>query len=261
MRTVYATVLDVIPNSPETPSECFQRLIGVATSWVEQGYQRKWAIPLKLALDGAAVVPAPDHIVRCTAEEADSCKLVTIEWSHPGDPGSDLRWSTVCNFARSDRGIQLSLAVRLSSSNVVVKPLTFTVGRPRLLDDILAAFPCFVGKQPIPKSPTVISAPDVAAIVESTLLSSDRPLPVVIISPNVWTERPEVDPTDLQKALLGFAQVAALRDKWAAFKLTDCIGKELTCYNGAVRLYWPGLKANSSPKTSVIKKRAYVQFM
>jgi regulator of replication initiation timing len=219
----------------------------VVTSWVEQGYLRKWAIPLKLVLDGTAVTPAPGHSIRCAIEEADSCNLGTIEWNHPGDPGLDLRWSTVCNLARCDQEIQLSVAVRLSSPSTIVKPLTYSVGRPRLIDDILAAVPCFVGKQPIPKNPTTVSAPDVVALVENALFSSDRLLPVVIISPNAWTDRLEFDPVDLQRSLLGFAQVVALRDRWAAFKLTDCIGKVLSCYNGAIRLYWPGLRLDSNP--------------
>jgi hypothetical protein len=56
-----------------------------------------------------------------------------------------------------------------------------------------------------------------------------------------------VDSDDVQRSVRGFAQVALLKDKWAAFKLTDCIGKELSCYNGAVRLYWPGLSRGSDP--------------
>lgn len=247
MRTVYASVLDMVPNASESASQCLQRLIGVATSWVEQGYKRKWNISVKLAFDGTAVVPAPNHSVRCATEEAGSCSLVTIEWNHPGDAGSDLRWTTVYNLARCEEGMQQSVAVRLSSPSTVVKPLTFTVGRPRLVDDILAAVPCFIGKQPIPKTPTVVSAPDVETFVESTLFATTRPLPVIVVSPDTWTNRPEVDPVDLQKTLLGFAQVVTLCDKWAAFKLTDCIGKELSCYNGAVRLYWPGLEPSSNP--------------
>lgn len=247
MRTVYASVLDVIPEPSEGASNCFQRLVGVIIDWVEQSYQRKWDILLKLALNGAAIVPAPDHSVLGSSEKAESCDLAIIDWSHPGDPGSELQWNTVCNLARCEDAIQVSVAVRIFSLNTVIKPLTFTIGRPRLIDDILAAVPCFIGKQQIPKSPIDLSAPDVAGFVENTLFSTERPLPVIVISPDVWTGRLEVGTASLQKTLLGFAQVAALRDKWAAFKLTDCLGKELSCYNGAVRLYWPGLEANSNP--------------
>jgi hypothetical protein len=34
--------------------------------------------------------------------------------------------------------------------------------------------------------------------------------------------------------LKGLAVVAQLKSKWAAFKLTDKIGKELSCFGGAV---------------------------
>lgn len=247
MRTVYACVLDVTPNPPELPKDCFHRLVGVLRNWVEQGYERKWAIAVNLVFDGAAFTPAPEHIVRCSDEKAGDCDLVTVEWTHPGDPGSELLWNTTCNLARCEQAIQLSVAVRLASSSPVVRPLSFTVGRPRLVDSLLAAVPCYVGAQPIPKSPSEIAAPEVLDFAETILFSPSRVLPVIVVSPGIWTDRPEVDANELQKSLLGFAAVVALRDKWAGFKLTDCVGKELSCFNGAVRLYWPGLRADSDP--------------
>lgn len=247
MRTVYAAVLDIVPNPPEAPIDCFQRLLSTLTTWVESRYKRKDVIAVKLAFDGIVVLPMQDHTVRCVLEKADSCELATLEWSLPGETGSDLRWSSICHLARYEQAIQLSVAVRLFSSSVVVKPLTFALGRPRLLDDVLAAAPCFIGNQKVPKVHIDLSAPDVTSFVEDTLLSSDRPIPVIVISPDSWTDRREVDPVRLQQALLGIAQVVALQDKWAAFKLSDCIGKELSCYNGAVRLYWPGLQENADP--------------
>jgi hypothetical protein len=247
MRTVYASVLDIVPKPPEPHSDCFRRLVDIATDWIAQGNQRKWGLSVELSFDGAEMNPAQGHRIRANHEKADSCELVTFEWSHPGDAGSDLIWNTLCNLARAEKAIQCSLVVRLTSPSAVVKPLTYSVGRPRLIGDILDAVPCFVGKQQVPKAAIEVAAPDVTKFVEGTLFSQERRLPVVVVSPDAWSGRPEVIAPDMQKALLGFAQVAALRDKWAAFKLTDAIGKDFSCYNGAVRLYWPGLKPTSQP--------------
>lgn len=40
---------------------------------------------------------------------------------------------------------------------------------------------------------------------------------------------------------------AQLEDKWAAFALTNRLGKPLSCFNGAVRTYWPGFDLKSDP--------------
>jgi len=38
-----------------------------------------------------------------------------------------------------------------------------------------------------------------------------------------------------------------LQSQAATFKLTDLVGRELSCFNGAARLYWPGLSPKSDP--------------
>jgi len=38
-----------------------------------------------------------------------------------------------------------------------------------------------------------------------------------------------------------------LADKWAAFRLAEEVGKALSCYGGAVRLYWPGFNDQADP--------------
>jgi FtsZ-binding cell division protein ZapB len=83
--------------------------------------------------------------------------------------------------------------------------------------------------------------------VNDVLLAKERALPVIVVSPDVWTERPVVQPDALQKAVAGFAQVAVLSDKRVAFRLTDKIGKELTCFDGAVRVYWPDFTLADDP--------------
>ena len=50
----------------------------------------------------------------------------------------------------------------------------------------------------------------------------------------------------MHRTLLGFAQVAVF-DKWAAYRLTDSLGKSLSCFSGCVRIYWPGLTRTSDP--------------
>jgi hypothetical protein len=77
-------------------------------------------------------------------------------------------------------------------------------------------------------------------------LDDKRTLPVVVVSHDRFKDQTNVDPDRLHRTLLGFGHVAVF-DKWAAFRLTDSLGKSLSCFNGCVRIYWPGLTRTSDP--------------
>ena len=128
-----------------------------------------------------------------------------------------------------------------------MKPALFELGRPRLLTQLLTTCDCRVGGNPIPTKPTFLGITDVGRFADDVLLSETRSLPVLMISCDPWTEQPLVDASEAQDKLLGFAQVALLNDKWVTFRLTDHLGKALSCFNGSVRLYWPGLQTKSNP--------------
>jgi hypothetical protein len=83
---------------------------------------------------------------------------------------------------------------------------------------------------------------DVASFVDPVLRSSGRSLPVVLVSPVGWDDNPLVDAGELQDKLAGLALVAELKTKWAAFELSNAVGPMYSCYNGALRIYWPGFK-------------------
>jgi hypothetical protein len=60
---------------------------------------------------------------------------------------------------------------------------------------------------------------------------------------------PLFNSNELAERLAGVAKVYELADKWAAFRLTEEVGKTLTCFGGAVRLYWPRFNVQSDPFT------------
>lgn len=110
----------------------------------------------------------------------------------------------------------------------------------------------FDGTAHMPLSASPVAAlerGDVAALVEM-LRNQRRSLPVVVVSVDTFSERPLVNADDLQKRLLGLAQVVVL-GKRAGFAFRDELGSVLQdeplarrwgVFGGAVRLYWPGLK-------------------
>ncbi len=247
MRTVYGIQFQVHPNNGQTPADCIVELRDLAARWVSQKYMRVWNKTVDPPFDGLVLEPAAGHWLRTSHQCYEDCELVSMEWGHPDDHDDSIVWVTACIFARQSSAVYAAVFIRISSTRFVVRPTRYALGRPSIVWDALTHFNCTIGGEPIPVGVREVRTTDVANFTQSVLLSCDRALPVVLVSPDTWTEQPVVNPAALHNKLAGFAHVVKLVDKWGAFKLTDQVGRELSCFNGAVRVYWPGLKLNDYP--------------
>ena len=99
----------------------------------------------------------------------------------------------------------------------------------------------------VPLDVNRLAPSEVQPYVDDVLLNPVRNLPVITVSPDVWAGRYSVNPDQMLETLKGFAHVAVVADKWAGFKLTDALGQDLSCYDGSVRVYWPGLALDDNP--------------
>jgi len=130
---------------------------------------------------------------------------------------------------------------------MVLRPTKYQVGRPRFVSEILTSYQLKANGWPVPTKVDNLTPVEVPGYVNDVLLTKERTLPVVMVSPAVWNGTYLVNDGDLINKLLGFSHVAKLSDKWAAYRLTDEIGKPFACYNGAVRIYWPGMTLSDNP--------------
>lgn len=74
-----------------------------------------------------------------------------------------------------------------------------------------------------------------------------RTIPIVAVSEDYsgWLALPEID-EKLAYDLAGLANVHRI-DSDATWALTDSLGRVFTCFNGAIRVYWPGWAAADHP--------------
>ncbi len=249
MRTVYACVLDVAVKSPETSVQGFERLWKQTTDWVEANYLERWKIGFHVNVNYPRTSPLPGHGVQAQRDGvAGVCELASLEWSYPDDHDAGLQWILATQLARNGPKLEASVAIRIASTQPIAKPLSYDLKRPGLVDRILQNFSCSIGKSPIPLKPTELDRDKISLFVDDTLCSKDRWLPVVTVSPEQGMRDYLVDPNELQQTLLGHAQVVAFRDQYASRAWTDALTiKELSCYLGAVRLYWPGFTRRAKP--------------
>src|SRR5438105_9250682 len=113
--------------------------------------------------------------------------------------------------------------LRTSTTRIMLRPVRFDLGRPRLVSDVLDSYSTSIDGWPVPTGVERLASPQIQPYIDKVLLNPSRNLPVMLISPDVWDGRFVVDSDILFQRVRGFAHVAMLVDKWAAFKLTDAV--------------------------------------
>ncbi len=118
------------------------------------------------------------------------------------------------------------------------EPPDLLAGPPPLIHELLDAFDCYLGEERLASGVTRVPLDEAPAFAAGRILSPERQLPVVAVSQD-GRGNTAVDPERLQRVLTGVATVVTYGNS-AAAGLRDQLGWQLACYNGAVRVYWPG---------------------
>ena len=104
-----------------------------------------------------------------------------------------------------------------------------------------------VGDVPISAEPYKFEGDVGARELETVIWHPHRNLPVVVVSSYESAYLTKNFPGDLASDLVGVAIVATV-DADASWALTARRGKEWSCFNGAVRMYWPVSARNDRPE-------------
>ncbi len=92
----------------------------------------------------------------------------------------------------------------------------------------------------------LLGSGDIGAFVRGRLANPEREGPLVVISPAWGSRRYLVSPVQVIERVGDLAEVVLLRDESAARALSQIVGKRLSCYWGAVRVYWPKFDSRRS---------------
>ncbi|MCK5945262.1 MAG: hypothetical protein KAI24_24955, partial [Planctomycetes bacterium] len=93
-----------------------------------------------------------------------------------------------------------------------------------------------------------LSPDDIAAFVAEELFAAGRTQPVVALTTDPKLGRPLVDAVRVTTELRGLAEVVEIETGDATWALSDAMPPRLDVYGGAVRIWWPGLTAESGPR-------------
>lgn len=163
-----------------------------------------------------------------------------IETAHTGE-----MFTTVLQVAFHTGTLSVFATLGVTPESVIVAPMNLNPRCPAVIRSLIEEFHDWTfGGQPVPL-PTPFAATQEADVLSlrDALRSSQRRLPVVVISCDedemVWRGLPEA----MGRHLIGLADVAFV-DAESSWTLTDELGKQDSCYLGAVRLYWPRANAD-----------------
>jgi hypothetical protein len=247
MKILYATHFQIFPRSDETASTAFERINIQINSWIIDWYARN-RHQVTIPPGDQVVKPLPDHSisVRTQGPLADGTTQTRVFWRRVDSKDNGIYWQVNGTLTICQGCIELGITVSLAA--VEFRPLgkALPIGRPRIVRDLLVSERCSVSNFPITIRPHLVPESEVGDFVEGFLCSPYRTLPVLMISPDIDGSF-LLESRDLADRLAGLCTVVELQSQAATFRLTAVVGRALNCFNGAVRLYWPGLSTKSDP--------------
>lgn len=246
MRTVYATSLEVRADADVSASLDF------VARWIHDWYLRqRLSVDVSDSLVSAdlTLVPSEGHQLEVrhhTSGDAPDKRLIDVRWEYPDQYDRSLGWVTRLALLKEPNRLLLSTEVAVTGLQQVVAPASIKFGSPRVIRDIARLRSVSMAGFQYNLAPELIAAEDIE-LLASELTDPSRPYPIVLVSRRLQDDVPLVDAQDLAERLAGVAKVYELADKWAAFRLTEELGKTLSCFAGAVRLYWPRFSNQADP--------------
>lgn len=118
------------------------------------------------------------------------------------------------------------------------EPPKLRSGPPRLLQTLAEQFRCTIGSDEVSYKPFSVTEGNGEQYVRNSLASAERKLPILAISAETDGNF-AIDPGIAQMMLAGVAKVVTY-DREAKEVLEDTLNPSVHCYNGAVRILWPG---------------------
>ncbi|MBB4120140.1 hypothetical protein [Martelella radicis] len=244
-RLVYASRFEV-----QTKAGMKEVLSGYR-DWIV-GHYRDWRSMPEFNFDPGSPEPVmalpKGHDLSSSLFQDGDERAVRIRWVLPHDQDTGLRWLNEIRIGQFGDRCGVEHLISIESVEYSVSPARLAFGSPRVVRDICSRSPAFVGDMQIQAEPYTLrreSLQDFLILLNSEL----RKLPIVLLSPYARGDVNQIDAQKLARNLAGVAVVVWIDDPELTWDFVDEVGRELSCFNGAARIYWPGFSKESSPRS------------
>lgn len=221
----------------EADKQLFDQVVAVLRTWFEGKLLKDGADGYRIRRDGRAAVASFD------TEEALGARLLQLQVTE-AVPGGHLT-TKVSVLERSDV-VHFSCDLGVVASGVS-RP-TIALRAPKFVQGVVAigtAWQIERGRDRIFSFPFAVGINEIKQF-EDLIRSADRALPVIAVSK--FDGKPAFPglASELAKRVTGLAHVCVLSED-ASWHLTETLGGQWSCFNGAVRIYWPGGVGEKAP--------------
>lgn len=240
MPEVYASTLDLIPIAGVDPFVAFHQALRewVGDRWPANVPWFRLDEPDSLRADNGS-------IFRWEPYNYEGRALFEFNWRHAHVDDPSITWSTRCALYQAQNGLRLSLIVANTGPGVGLPGQLLTT-RPRLLLSLLGSFGARSDGYPVSTTPRIVTERSFTDFARYYLHDRRRAYPIILLTPRADGQF-EVVPETIGREFLTLAEVYYAETPQSTFVLTDEVGKRLSVFCGALRVYMPGFTAEDDP--------------
>jgi hypothetical protein len=243
-RLVYACRFDV------PAQDGLAQVLAEYSGWIERHYRQRRGLPsfaYDLAADGAVPDLPQGHIIQRQKYVGQNAEVIRLIWAYPvdGDPG--LEWRNEIRIGGLSNGCAVEHLISINSIDYTIIPAQVSLGSPGVIRRLCSDRSVTIGEMSVEAKAYRLGTDNVDEFVEF-LQSADRKLPIVLVSPYANGEPTELDVDAMAQRLAGVAVVVDFQDPQATWDVADAIGRTMSCFDGAARIYWPGFSADQDPR-------------
>lgn len=208
--------------------------------WIADRYRKAFNTSVSTDLGTCEVFghPPEGHLLAVRRYEAEGV-ATELEWSFPGEHG--LVWRNLLRTAQLSDRCAVEHRVEIASTEYLVSPAGYSVGAPAVVR-IICQQDVLVSDMRVRATVYPLPADEVDQFV-GLLEAEQRRLPIVLITPFANGEPGEFDARSIADHLAGVAIVTEADTPDTTRALSERLGR-LGCYDGGVRVYWPGFNKN-----------------
>ncbi len=246
MKPIYRSGCEISSHASDSD---FQRSVDVCLDWVLKRKTVEAPPSRESARQTLTREPIGDELFLETLRVEDDCSSNWgLVFEHPDADDDRLWWRTEVTLSRSAScDLVFSCANLVGNRDGSVSPIRRPPTRPRIVESLMSLWPGD-GTARLSPGPVLLedSAESIGNFLEF-LYSRNRRHPVVLVSARNVDDRPAVDHERVASTLAGLAHTFVATNRFPSLKLKDRLPTQLNCYDGAVRIYWPGFRSVDPP--------------
>lgn len=225
-------------------------VLSAYSDWITRHYQQRRGLSdfsLNLASRESLPQVLPGHSLLRSIFASEKGDVVRLEWSYPSDTDPGLVWRNEVRIGAFGQFCSVEHLIWIESIDYNISPPQIALGSPSVIRRLCSDSVVQIGDMRVKATPYPLPVKGVPDFIE-LLQSSRRRLPIVFLSPYAGGDPSPIDAESMAQHLAGVAIVVHAQNAEATWDVADAIGRTLSCFNGAARIYWPGFTALDDPR-------------